>query len=346
MPATSTSLLTLASMLIAAVFAHAVAWAGTPRPAPTDWITAAGADHPLVGRVWSVEAQEFVGPEGVSIGIADARFVMLGEKHDNPDHHRLQAWIVEALARSGRRPAVVFEMIGADRADSLAQALVEADGDADALGVLLDWDAHGWPDWEIYRPIFAAALTAGLPVAAGDAARATIRTVSRGGLDALDADRRRALALDTPLPDAFAEELRQVIADVHCDMLPDRALDGMAEVQRFRDAALAASLAEAARLPGVDGAVLIAGAGHLRRDWGTPYYLNLQGEKGGTAIVVFREVEPGRTEPSDYLDASAAESIFDYLWFTPRLDDEDPCEKFAEQLERMRQRAPEAHSPE
>ena len=32
-------------------------------------------------------------------------FVMLGENHENEDHHRLQAWIVAALIGEGRRPA-------------------------------------------------------------------------------------------------------------------------------------------------------------------------------------------------------------------------------------------------
>jgi len=27
---------------------------------------------------------------------------------------------------------------------------------------------------------------------------------------------------------------------------------------------------------------------------------------------------------------------FDYVWFTPRVDESDPCEKFREQLEKMR----------
>jgi len=28
---------------------------------------------------------------------------------------------------------------------------------------------------------------------------------------------------------------------------------------------------------------------------------------------------------------------FDFVWFTPRVDDDDPCEVFAEQLRRIRE---------
>ena len=49
--------------------------------------------------------------------IAAARdFVLLGEKHDNPDHHRLQAWMIDALVARGRRPAIAMEMLDAEQA--------------------------------------------------------------------------------------------------------------------------------------------------------------------------------------------------------------------------------------
>jgi uncharacterized iron-regulated protein len=72
-----------------------------------------------------------------------------------------------------------------------------------------------------------------------------------------------------------------------------------------------------------DGAVLIAGAGHTRLDRGVPYYLRLAEPDASIVSIAFREVASGSTSPRD--EESAA---YDYVWFTPRASDEDPCAAF------------------
>ena len=52
---------------------------------------AQGADHPLSGKVWSRAEGDFVSGDAVGTAVRDARYVLLGEIHDNPDHHALQA---------------------------------------------------------------------------------------------------------------------------------------------------------------------------------------------------------------------------------------------------------------
>ena len=86
-----------------------------PGAAAEDWISPLSRDHPLVGKVWSPPTRAFVSADTAIRAAEKATYLALGEKHDNPDHHRLQARIVAAMAASGRRPAVVFEMIDARR---------------------------------------------------------------------------------------------------------------------------------------------------------------------------------------------------------------------------------------
>src|SRR5262245_26202422 len=81
-----------------------------PPPVPP-WESALGRDHPLAGRVWDPPAARFVTPTTLVSRLTVARFVLLGEKHDNADHHRLQAWALQQLFASGRRPAVALEML-------------------------------------------------------------------------------------------------------------------------------------------------------------------------------------------------------------------------------------------
>jgi uncharacterized iron-regulated protein len=37
-----------------------------------------------------------------------ARFALVGEKHDNPDHHQLQAEVIAMIAGAGRKPVVAL----------------------------------------------------------------------------------------------------------------------------------------------------------------------------------------------------------------------------------------------
>src|SRR5512145_3183951 len=80
------------------------------------WKAPLGREHPLVGRIWDTRAGRFVIPTQLVGELARARYVLLGERHDNPDHHRVQATLVRALLAAGRRPAVAFEMFTADDA--------------------------------------------------------------------------------------------------------------------------------------------------------------------------------------------------------------------------------------
>jgi len=298
------------------------------------WRAPLGRDDALSGRVYDTAQRRFVSADEVLDRARRSDFVLLGEKHDNPDHHRLQAWLIDALVRAGRRPPVAFEMIPRDRAGALGAALEAHPDDADALGAALDWAQSGWPDFALYRPIFAAALAARLRIVPGGLPQAEIARLRSGGLDTLPAAERERLALDRPLPDAVRRALVDEVREAHCGMAPETMIDVMIDVQRARDAGLADALLGAS---GSDGAVLIAGAGHVRRDRGVPLYLTQRAPGRSVLALSFVEVPGAATESEDPLErASQLDSAFDLVWFTPRVDDEDPCLRFKHDLERMR----------
>jgi hypothetical protein len=83
--------------------------------------------------------------------------------------------------------------------------------------------------------------------------------------------------------------------------------------------------------------VLIAGIEHVRRDVGVPAYLTRWAPQRTIATVGFVEVAREHTDPADTLAALYGDTVpLDYAWFTPRVDDDDPCAAFAEKLERLR----------
>ena len=304
-------------------------------PPAGPWQTALGRAHPLVGRVWDVGGAAFVEPGALVTALARPRFVLLGEKHDNPDHHRLQAWVVEALIAGGRRPAVAFEMLTSDQAPAIAGYVATAPADAGGLGEAVGWKRSGWPDWAMYRPIAAAALRAGLPIVPANLPPAVIRVLRERGPAALDPRLVARHRLDQPPPPAVGEAMATEIREAHCGHAREEIIPAMVLVQRARDARMAEALLEI----GGEGAVLIAGAGHVRKDRGVPAYLDAAGAGGVTASLAFVEVADGATAASDHAARFGATALpFDYVWFTPRLEDTDPCEKFRRALEELRER--------
>ena len=129
--------------------------------------------------------------------------------------------------------------------------------------------------------------------------------------------------------------MAQEIRAAHCGYASDTQINAMLLVQRARDAQMAESLTAAGQQ---DGAVLIAGAGHVRRDYGVPTYLSRSTPQASVISVAFLEVSGDRLDPSAYTARFSRPALpFDYVWFTPRVDDDDPCAAFAEQLKKLQQ---------
>ena len=72
--------------------------------------------------------------------------------------------------------------------------------------------------------------------------------------------------------------------------------------------------------------VVIAGNGHVRKDYGLPNHL-----PNTTVSVGIIEVDQGKLSPGDYQPER-----YDYVWFTPRLDTLNPCDKYRRALEQMK----------
>jgi hypothetical protein len=92
---------------------------------------------------------------------------------------------------------------------------------------------------------------------------------------------------------------------------------------------MAQSLVNAAT---ADGAVLIAGDGHVRADLGVPIYLHAQGMPDADArslSVGFVEASAEEESAPDFPGRLVADNPgFDYIWFTAPAQREDPCAEF------------------
>ena len=266
-------------------------------------------DHPLAGRAWDVREARFIEPEVAWARAAAARHVLVGEIHDNAEHHRLQRRALQALAKAGAR-AVALEQFDTEH-QSAMDAAQAGSADAESLADAGRFDREGW-GWAFYRPLVEFAVAQRWRVLAANLSRKELRSAV--------GDAGRVAALPAP-PAGLVPALEKDMVDGHCGHRPDpKSLAAMVSGQRLRDARMAAVL-EAA--PG--RTVLIAGNGHVRRDRGVPLYL----AKGDAFVVGQLEVRPGVTDPREYFSSGfEGASSYDVVFFSPRAEREDPCAAF------------------
>lgn len=271
--------------------------------------------HPLAGRVWDVAQQRFITPEEAETRIAAADIALLGEIHDNPAHHRLQARLLQRAGEQGRRPALAMEQfdsewqaaIDAARASSSSAAAVAKAGRI----------STGW-EWPLYKPLVAYALKLQLPIVAANFSRSRTKAVFAGGHAALGDGEAGRLGLDQAWTAAQNAGMRRLLVEGHCgDDSP--VIDKLIPVQRARDAYMAdAILARSGA-----GVVATIGRVHARADIGVPLYLQRRAPEKRVLSLGLVEVMEGNSDPADYADA--APGIHDLVWFTPAAARPDPC---------------------
>jgi uncharacterized iron-regulated protein len=293
------------------------------------WASPHFQNHPLAGTILTSVFEEVTLAQ-LETALANARFVLLGEIHNNPDHHRLQAQLIDGLVKKGRHPAIVFEMIPGNMQGELNRLVEGGVSEASKLGKALRWEERGWPDWTTYQPIAVAALSASLPLVAGGLDADVQKAVAKGAPSQLYEQTVQALDLAQPLQPEVAEAEVREIQEGHCNLLPAAALDPMLRVQRARDASLAKAMMSA---NANEGAVLIAGADHVRNDWAVPRLIRQKMPNAAVISVAFIEVDPERTTPSAYMkEAPGLEKPFDFIYLTPRAELTDDCADFEKQL--------------
>lgn len=300
--------------------------AASPRGAvpPGGFESPEGRDHPLAGAIVRVRDGSALEWDALLAELAAAAVVLLGERHDNPDHHRLQAELYAALAHADGAPAAAFEMLDAGDQDKVEAVLKNEHRTPAALAEAVSWERSGWPPFSLYAPVFEAVLRVDAPVLAAGLPRDQAMALARGAAlpatGAFDDQLEARYGLSEPLAPALQTAMRDLMQEAHCGMLPEAMLDGMVRIQRIRDALLA----EAARLGvGARGrAVVFAGAGHVRRDRAAAALL-AHVHVAPTAAVALLEVDDARTAVADYLPD--AQGAFDYVILTARRPAEDHC---------------------
>ncbi|ATB64814.1 ChaN family lipoprotein [Pseudomonas mosselii] len=265
-------------------------------PVPA-WQGTEGRDNVQLGRIIELSSGQALSPGQLVQRLDDAPRVLVGEKHDNPDHHRLQLWLLRALESRRPQGSLLLEML-----EPRQQALVDAQkgkaSPAADLPKALDWQP-GW-DWALYGPIVREAMGQPYPLLAANLSPEEVRQAYRQPATP-PGERSNAPAVVQAL-------LAQVRAG-HCNLLPESQLPAMLAVQQQRDRRTAERL-----LAAPQPALLLTGSYHARKDLGVPLHLaDLDAKAEGKVLLmteVGEAVEPG---------------MADFVWYTPATPEQDYC---------------------
>lgn len=275
-------------------------------PPLTPWQSPEGRDHADLGRIIDLRTGETLSAQRLVTALADADQVLVGERHDNPDHHSLQRWLLEALAQRRAQGSLLMEMIDPDQQASVAQAQASIRRGVwpEDLPAALQWQ-RGW-SWELYAPVIEYALAQPYPLLSANLDRSEIKAIYR------DPPTLSGHAAAVPVQSELLAQIRVS----HCDKLPETQLPAMLAVQQQRDRRMAERL-QAAPKP----ALLFAGAFHVRRDLGVPLHM-ADSARHGVQVLMLAEV-------GEDIQAEQA----DFVWFTPAQTRQDMCAQFGERAE-------------
>lgn len=290
----------LVRLLIVVVTILLTACHATP-PLPS-WQSPVGLGHADLGVIIDLRNGERIPATRLVDELAVADRLLIGERHDNPDHHSLQLWLLQAMAQRREQGSLLLEMLNPDQLLAVEQvkASIKSGRWPSDLPAELKWQ-DGW-SWEQYGPVVEYALGRPYPLLPANLDRAEIQAIYR------DVPALTGAAAQESVQEPLLEQIRVS----HCGMLPEAQLPAMLAVQQQRDRRMAEQLDAAAK-----PAVLLAGAFHVRRDLGVPLHLINEGRAAGVKVLILAEV--GET---------LREGQADYVWFTPAQPQKDHCAAF------------------
>lgn len=142
-----------------------------PLPQLPAWQSPEGVEHAQLGLIRDLRTGATLTPHQLVDRLATAPRVLLGEQHDNPDHHALQLWLLQALSQRRVQGSVLLEMLTPSQQGRVRQLQATPAPLADASLVRqLAWQP-GW-DWSLYGPIVRYALAGPGPLLAANLDRA------------------------------------------------------------------------------------------------------------------------------------------------------------------------------
>lgn len=259
---------------------------------------------PVVGEIRDLRSGQTLTAEELVARLETPSRLIVGEQHDNRDHHALQLWLLQSLGERRAQGSLLLEMLTPDQQPRVDDVRHAPTLPADLPGALA-WQS-GW-DWNLYGPIVRFALPQPYPLLAANLDTLEVRAVYANP-PTLSGSRSNAASVK--------DELLKQVSDSHCGLLPKSQMPAMLAVQQQRDRRMAERLL-AAPAP----SLIFVGAYHARKDVGVPIHVLDLGEPQAPMVLMLAE------QGSEVTPVMA-----DYVWYTPATPPQDYCAQMRKQF--------------
>ncbi|MVV46931.1 iron(III) ABC transporter [Pseudomonas sp. PB120] len=259
---------------------------------------------PVAGEIRDLRSGQGITAQELIARLGKPARVIVGEQHDNRDHHALQLWLLRSLGARRPQGSLLLEMLTPDQQLRVDDVRHTSTPPADLPGALA-WQS-GW-DWDLYGPIMRFALGQPYPLLAANLDAVEVRSVYANP-PSLSGARSNAPAV--------RNELLEQVSESHCGLLPQSQMPAMLAVQQQRDRRMAERLL-AAPTP----SLLFAGAYHARKDVGVPIHVLDLGAPQAPIVLML-------AQQGTVVTAAMA----DYVWYTSATPARDYCAQMRKQF--------------
>ena len=217
---------------------------------------------------------------------------MLGETHNNPEHHMWQLHVLSALYGQNENIVIGFESFHQAQ-QPILDRWTNGELTKEKFLELTRWNEVWGYDPELYMPLFNFARMNRIQMVALNIERSLIQKISRYGWKSIPKDQRQGISTPFPPSKGYTQSLTKTFV-MHRNInvkkrttkkIDKEKLSRFIEAQTIWDRAMAESIAKARTGYGNPIVVAIVGSGHLKYGYGIPHQLANIGIKGGAVLL-------------------------------------------------------------
>jgi uncharacterized iron-regulated protein len=259
------------------------------------------------------KSKKIVTPSAVIKEAVDKKVMLLGEDHDNEEHHRWQLSMISQAYALNPKMAIGFEMF--PRAvqpildDWVAGELTERE-----FLERTDWNKVWSYNPAYYMPMFHFARMHRIPMYALNIPREIVSEIAEKGWDALSSKTREHIGKPAPATTAYRDMMTEIFiqhqphgSDISMDNIvnAEPGVSYFIQGQLAWDRAMAGAIVDAMKRDDVELFVGVMGAGHIIPKMSVPYQLADLGIKESISLMPWDD-----TMPCEEFDNEMANFVF------------------------------------
>lgn len=258
-------------------------------------VQAAESDCVPAGKVLLPAEKSWTVSTALARQLGDKKVVLLGEHHDNVEHHRWQLQMITSLHALNPEVVLGFEMFPR-RVQPVLDRWVAGELTEEEFLKQVGWSEYWRFDPALYLPMFHYARMNGIPMYALNVERSLIRKVGAEGWEGVPLAEREGVSKPHPASQGYKEMLASVFMahnkghgesgkEEVARILADPGFNRFAESQSAWDRAMAEAIATARQTHRNAMVVAVIGSGHMMYRFGVPEQLRALGVAAPAVLI-------------------------------------------------------------